>query len=66
MAEARGKVTSLRSVTNLLVRLLQSNNPSMKLGLLDWRKREDSNLRYGYPHTRFPSVLLKPLGHTSA
>ena len=31
-----------------------------------WRKREDSNLRYGYPHTRFPSVLLKPLGHTSA
>ena len=33
---------------------------------LNWRKREDSNLRYGYPHTRFPSVLLKPLGHTSA
>ena len=66
MAEARGKGTSLRSVANLWVRPLQSRKPSFVLGLLDWRKREDSNLRYGYPHTRFPSVLLKPLGHTSA
>ena len=38
----------------------------IKSDVLIWRKREDSNLRYGYPHTRFPSVLLKPLGHTSA
>ena len=53
-AEARGKITSLRSVTNLLVRPLQSNKPSMQLGLLDWRKREEekislreiTNLRY--------------------
>ncbi len=31
-----------------------------------WRKREDSLHRYGYQHTRFPRVILKPLGHTSA
>lgn len=29
------------------------------------RRRWDSNPRYGFPHTRFPSVLLKPLGHSS-
>src|SRR5262249_34762836 len=30
------------------------------------RRREwDSNPRYGFPHTRFPSVRLKPLGHPS-
>ena len=29
------------------------------------RRERDSNPRYGYPHTRFPSVLLKPLGHLS-
>ena len=31
-----------------------------------WRRGRDSNPRYGYPYTRFPSVLLKPLGHLSA
>lgn len=31
-----------------------------------WRKREDSNLRNGCPLTRFPSVRLQPLGHTSS
>ncbi len=30
-----------------------------------WRRGWDSNPRYGYPYTRFPSVLLKPLGHLS-
>ena len=30
-----------------------------------WRRERDSNPRYGHPHTRFPSVLLKPLGHLS-
>ena len=30
-----------------------------------YRRERDSNPRYGYPHTRFPSVLLKPLGHLS-
>ena len=30
-----------------------------------WRREWDSNPRYGSPYTRFPSVLLKPLGHLS-
>ena len=30
-----------------------------------WRRGRDSNPRYSYPYTRFPSVLLKPLGHLS-
>src|SRR5262249_34053687 len=32
---------------------------------LDWRRGWDSNPRYGFPYTRFPSVRLKPLGHLS-
>jgi hypothetical protein len=31
----------------------------------NWRREWDSNPRYGFPHTRFPSVRLKPLGHLS-
>ena len=30
-----------------------------------WRREWDSNPRYGFPYTRFPSVLLQPLGHLS-
>jgi hypothetical protein len=32
---------------------------------LTWRRGWDSNPRYGFPYTRFPSVRLKPLGHLS-
>ena len=31
----------------------------------NWRRERDSNPRYGFPYTRFPSVRLKPLGHLS-
>ena len=31
----------------------------------DWRREWDSNPRYGFPYTRFPSVRLQPLGHLS-
>ena len=31
-----------------------------------WRRGRDSNPRWSYPHTRFPSVLLRPLGHLSS
>src|SRR5579884_1710303 len=31
----------------------------------DKRREWDSNPRWSFPHTRFPSVLLKPLGHLS-
>src|ERR1700728_351576 len=30
-----------------------------------WRRGWDSNPRLSFPNTRFPSVLLKPLGHLS-
>jgi hypothetical protein len=30
-----------------------------------WRREWDSNPRYAFTHTRFPSVRLKPLGHPS-
>jgi hypothetical protein len=32
---------------------------------LKWRRGWDSNPRLSFPNTRFPSVLLKPLGHLS-
>ena len=49
------------------------NNASRKLPYLNnlryafcvKRRGRDSNPRYGNPYTRFPSVLLKPLGHLS-
>ncbi len=31
----------------------------------EWRREWDSNPRYGFPYTRFPSVRLQPLGHLS-
>ena len=31
----------------------------------DWRRERDSNPRYGFPYTRFPSERLQPLGHPS-
>ncbi len=31
-----------------------------------WRRGWDLNPRLSFPNTRFPSVLLKPLGHLSA
>ena len=33
--------------------------------LSSWRREWDSNPRYGFPYTRFPSERLKPLGHPS-
>src|SRR5271169_5428500 len=33
--------------------------------LTSWRREWDSNPRYGFPYTRFPSERLQPLGHPS-
>ena len=30
-----------------------------------WRRERDSNPRYRFQYTRFPGVLLQPLGHLS-
>ena len=38
---------------------------SVRFAEIWWRREWDSNPRYGFPHTRFPSVRLKPLGHLS-
>jgi hypothetical protein len=34
-------------------------------GEITWRRVRDSNPRYGFPYTRFPGVLLQPLGQLS-
>jgi hypothetical protein len=39
--------------------------PKVAVFLGYWRREWDSNPRYAYTHTRFPSVRLKPLGHLS-
>jgi hypothetical protein len=40
--------------------------PSGVVGeMVIWRREWDSNPRYAFTHTRFPSVRLKPLGHLS-
>ena len=36
-----------------------------RLRTITWRREWDSNPRYGFPYTRFPSVRLQPLGHPS-
>jgi hypothetical protein len=35
------------------------------IGQTRWRRGWDLNPRLSFPNTRFPSVLLKPLGHLS-
>ena len=46
-----------------LIRTLVLNRSKLRLGI--WRRGWDSNPRLSFPNTRFPSVLLKPLGHLS-
>src|ERR1700761_7376108 len=46
--------------------ILKNNRITITIScLISWRREWDSNPRYGFPHTRFPSVRLKPLGHLS-
>jgi hypothetical protein len=40
--------------------------PMSGMDLAFWRREWDSNPRYGFPYTRFPSERLQPLGHPSA
>src|SRR5437588_410838 len=46
-------------------RVLQDHGDRIAELMTCWRREWDSNPRYGFPHTRFPSVRLKPLGHLS-
>ena len=45
------------------IELLCGSGESRSRG--QWRRGWDSNPRYGFPYTRFPSGRLKPLGHPS-
>ena len=53
---------SLPGDSSLILLLFLKNR---NMGAVAWRREWDSNPRYGFPHTRFPSVRLKPLGHLS-
>src|SRR5579864_3630911 len=47
------------------IALPQSQKPELYQVFTAWRREWDSNPRYGFPYTRFPSVRLQPLGHPS-
>ena len=64
---ADGEVRIMGSKTRLLQALTgKTGVNSVPTQGLNWRREWDSNPRYGFPHTRFPSVRLKPLGHLSS
>jgi site-specific DNA recombinase len=63
---ADGEVRIMGSKSRLLQALVANGSVnSVPIQGLKWRREWDSNPRYGFPHTRFPSVRLKPLGHLS-
>jgi hypothetical protein len=67
---ADGEVRIMGSKGNLIRTLAAASGvtpatPSVRSSVLNWRREWDSNPRYAFTHTRFPSVRLKPLGHLS-
>ena len=67
---ADGEVRIMGSKGDLLRTLaaasgVKSATPGVRSSVLKWRREWDSNPRYGFPYTRFPSERLKPLGHPS-
>jgi hypothetical protein len=54
-----------RSVIARYIIYSASNDRRSRERYAEWRRGWDSNPRLGFPNTRFPSVLLKPLGHLS-
>jgi integrase len=68
MKQAHGSVVEmmLRSAkTGAIVQLDCGVDCGLSNLLKIWRRERDSNPRYGFPYTRFPSVRLQPLGHLS-
>ncbi len=64
---ADGEVRIIGSKSRLLQVLTGKNSVnSVPTQGLKWRREWDSNPRYAFTYTRFPSVRLKPLGHPSA
>ncbi len=63
---ADGEVRIMGSKSRLLQVLTGKNGVnSVPTQGLKWRRRRDSNPRYGFPYTHFPGVRLQPLGHPS-
>ena len=61
-----GEVRIMGSKSRLLQTLVANNGAnSVPTQGLEWRRGWDSNPRYSFPYTRFPSVRLQPLGHPS-
>ena len=61
---AEGEVRIMGSKSRLLQTLVAGSGVnSVPTQGLKWRRRRDSNPRYGFPYTHFPGVLLQPLGH---
>ena len=61
-----GEVRIVGSKSRLLQALTAKNGVnSVPIQGLKWRRRRDSNPRYGFPYTHFPGVRLQPLGHPS-
>ena len=64
------EVHIIGSKSNLLQTLtaaagVKPTTPGVRSSVLKWRREWDSNPRYAFTYTRFPSVRLKPLGHLS-
>lgn len=47
------------------MKLIATSFKPLGLASCAWRRRRDSNPRYPCGYTRFPSVRLQPLGHSS-
>ena len=64
---AEGEVRIMGSKSRLLQTLVANGGAvGVPTQGLKWRREWDSNPRYAFTYTRFPSVRLKPLGHPSA
>ena len=65
-----GEVRIIGSKSNLIQTLtaaagVKPATLGVRSSILKWRREWDSNPRYGFPYTRFPSERLQPLGHPS-
>ena len=60
-----GNVDKLLRISERYVGARSRKRRSRRAREAGWRRGRDSNPRYGFPYTRFPSERLKPLGHLS-
>ncbi len=64
--DIQGHISDLAfGVAQARERGLEASDPRVRTYERRWRKRWDSNPRYGLPHAGFQDRFLKPLGHSS-